>query len=624
MYTDADASEQQLKGLSKEGDLVHARYVHLATHGILGFDRGQGPALVLNQVGTTGNEDEYGRDDGFLTLPEVSALKLNADLVVLSACRTGQGRMHSGEGVSSISRVFFYAGCRGVVCSLWSVDDASFTSDLMKSMYPAQLQKGRRPQPRRHACGEAGEDQERRCAALYWAPVCSTWAGERERLPGEGAGRVNVMLGKQRLWTIVLFLACPAAAQEIPKTTDEGKKALSELLRIGLRDGGLEKETGNDQIVLADVDKLRKTVQVNMELLTPELRNTLVAGWFEAGPERQRAYVALLRACGEEKKDATALGFAAFFTGVDERQRDRLDAARGHFEEALRHFESARLPSWQALSMSNIGLVLGYQKKYAEGIEIYQRALVLQRKTYGGPHRDIAVSLGNIAAFHDRLGQYDKSRVYYLQALEVERKLAEGPDPDVASRLRDVGTACYKLGDYTGALDWFQQEFDLLLRLHETPHPDLASCLWHLGVSYDRLRDYAKALDAHRRALAMRQQLPPVHLTRKSLKVSTASDWPTCSWTSTPTPSTTTSRPSPNGVRLYRPPHRLLAESLDSLGVACDQALDYDGASAVTGGGPEHAAALYEGPHPLVATSLGAPRLAVRQHGPGRPRPGVP
>ncbi len=166
VYTDAEASEQRLKTLSREGDLVRARYLHLASHGVLGFEQGQGPALVLNQVGTTGKEDEYGRDDGFLTLPEVSALKLNADLVVLSACRTGQGRMHGGEGVSSISRVFFYAGCRGVVCSLWSVDDEA-TSDLMKSMYQ-RLQKGEdTAKALRAAKLEMIKDGY---APLYWAP----------------------------------------------------------------------------------------------------------------------------------------------------------------------------------------------------------------------------------------------------------------------------------------------------------------------------------------------------------------------------------------------------------------------------------------------------------------------
>jgi CHAT domain-containing protein len=138
--TDEEATEALVKKLSADGDLRRVRYVHFATHGVLGLDRGQSPALVLTLVGVSGKEDEFGLDDGLLTLPEVSALKLNADLVVLSACRTGQGRMHNGEGVSGLARVFLYAGSRGVVCSLWSVDDEA-TAEFMTILYQ-RLEKG--------------------------------------------------------------------------------------------------------------------------------------------------------------------------------------------------------------------------------------------------------------------------------------------------------------------------------------------------------------------------------------------------------------------------------------------------------------------------------------------------
>jgi CHAT domain-containing protein len=92
--------------------------------------------------------------------------RLNADLVVLSACRTGQGKMHNNEGFSSLARVFQYAGTRGVVCSLWAVDDSA-TSLLMQEMY-TQLQKGK-------SAAEALALAKRRLIAddyppYYWAP----------------------------------------------------------------------------------------------------------------------------------------------------------------------------------------------------------------------------------------------------------------------------------------------------------------------------------------------------------------------------------------------------------------------------------------------------------------------
>jgi CHAT domain-containing protein/tetratricopeptide (TPR) repeat protein len=93
------------------------RYLHFATHADLpGTVRGiREPFLILGQV------ENRGSDDGFLTLSEVLGLGLDADLVVLSACSTGRGKMMEGEGVANFARAFLYAGARSVVVSLWEV-----------------------------------------------------------------------------------------------------------------------------------------------------------------------------------------------------------------------------------------------------------------------------------------------------------------------------------------------------------------------------------------------------------------------------------------------------------------------------------------------------------------------
>jgi CHAT domain-containing protein len=71
------------------------------------------PFLLLGQVG---NE---GQDNGFLTLSKVLGLKLNAEMVALSACVTGRGKVMEGEGVASFARAFQHAGARSVLVSLW-------------------------------------------------------------------------------------------------------------------------------------------------------------------------------------------------------------------------------------------------------------------------------------------------------------------------------------------------------------------------------------------------------------------------------------------------------------------------------------------------------------------------
>ena len=108
-------------------------HLHFATHGILGEEvPGIGePALVL---AAEPNED------GFLTASEIAALKIDADLAVLSACNTGSGEYVTGEGVMGLSRAFLIAGSRAVVVSLWPVASQA-TERLMVAFY-ANLRTG--------------------------------------------------------------------------------------------------------------------------------------------------------------------------------------------------------------------------------------------------------------------------------------------------------------------------------------------------------------------------------------------------------------------------------------------------------------------------------------------------
>jgi|TARA_Y100000031_G_scaffold147498_1_gene182622 hypothetical protein len=123
---DMEANEAGVKST----DLSGYRYIHFATHGILGNDIPyiQEPALVLNLVNNENGED------GYLTMSEVMGLELSADMVVLSACKTGLGEDIGGEGIVGLTRAFMYAGSSSVVVSLWSVESKT-TTDFMTAMY---------------------------------------------------------------------------------------------------------------------------------------------------------------------------------------------------------------------------------------------------------------------------------------------------------------------------------------------------------------------------------------------------------------------------------------------------------------------------------------------------------
>ncbi len=117
-----EASESAFKRYS-----AGFRYLHIASHGTFHADSPLSSALLLAKDDT---------NDGTLTVGELYSMRLNADLVTLSACETGLGKIANGDDVVGLTRGFLYAGSRSIVASLWKVDDEA-TSYLMTRFYSA-------------------------------------------------------------------------------------------------------------------------------------------------------------------------------------------------------------------------------------------------------------------------------------------------------------------------------------------------------------------------------------------------------------------------------------------------------------------------------------------------------
>jgi CHAT domain-containing protein/Tfp pilus assembly protein PilF len=107
------------------GQMRSASVVHLATHGLLDTFNGDIPGAIALAPS--------GKDNGLLSAGEIFDLKLQANLVVLSACDTGRGEI-KGDGVIGLSRSLIAAGVPSVMVSLWAVDDNS-TRVLMSDFY---------------------------------------------------------------------------------------------------------------------------------------------------------------------------------------------------------------------------------------------------------------------------------------------------------------------------------------------------------------------------------------------------------------------------------------------------------------------------------------------------------
>ncbi|MCH7674493.1 CHAT domain-containing protein [candidate division KSB1 bacterium] len=154
----AAANEESFKAEAEDYLILH-----LATHFLTDDNQPLYSKMVLAQNNQT-------TEDGYLHTYEIFNLRLNADLVVLSACNTGLGKLRKGEGVIGTSRAFLAAGVPSMVVSLWSVDDKS-TADIMKNFYKHLKSGMDKAQALRIAkldylefSGNAGIDP------FYWAP----------------------------------------------------------------------------------------------------------------------------------------------------------------------------------------------------------------------------------------------------------------------------------------------------------------------------------------------------------------------------------------------------------------------------------------------------------------------
>lgn len=119
MRTQGDATERRLLDDDRNGTLARHRYVLLSAHGLLSTEAPSLSAVVLGQ------EDVTPEADGYVTAAEWTGYTLRSDLIVISACQTGAGRIIAGEGVAGLPYALFVAGNRNALLTLWPVADES-------------------------------------------------------------------------------------------------------------------------------------------------------------------------------------------------------------------------------------------------------------------------------------------------------------------------------------------------------------------------------------------------------------------------------------------------------------------------------------------------------------------
>lgn len=162
-FVGAEAKESQFKAWAPS-----SRAIHLAMHALTNDREPLYSQLIFSKEQDT-------LEDGFLYAYEIYNLDLSAaDIVVLSACNTGVGKLQRGEGLMSLSRAFKYAGCPNIVMSLWKADDFS-TKEIVSSFFTHLKSNTGKAEAlqlaRREFLSAAGDN---RTHPYYWAGLALT------------------------------------------------------------------------------------------------------------------------------------------------------------------------------------------------------------------------------------------------------------------------------------------------------------------------------------------------------------------------------------------------------------------------------------------------------------------
>jgi CHAT domain-containing protein len=174
----AKATEHEVKAMSARGELAEYRIVHFATHGATAGEL-QGsiePGLILTPPATPSEED-----DGYLSAPEIAALKLDADWVILSACNTAAGNAQSAEALSGLARAFIYAQARALLVSHWAVDSNATVKLITSAMREIARDQavGRAEALRRAMLALIDKGEAHDAHPAFWAPFIVVGEGAR-------------------------------------------------------------------------------------------------------------------------------------------------------------------------------------------------------------------------------------------------------------------------------------------------------------------------------------------------------------------------------------------------------------------------------------------------------------
>jgi CHAT domain-containing protein/Tfp pilus assembly protein PilF len=479
-YCHRYATEEAFKNRAPEAGIIH-----LATHAIVDDRNPLYSKLVFAN-------DESSREDGFLNTYELYNIRLNADLVVLSACNTGYGKLVRGEGIMSLARGFMYAGCPSIVMSLWPVDDLS-TKRLMDHFYQGLASGLRKDEALRRAKIEyINEADNVKSNPFYWAGFVSIGSPDSVNLPS----KINYTL-----WIIafvVLVIATTLVYQKKKLNWQKIKKAISVgcvfILFIGLAYTPAPKMNAQTDQRISEAD----TTRANRYYLNA--KRFLENSQFDSASTYYERASAIYEYAGANERVVRCYNEM----GDTFRKKGDFEGAKKYLDRALEtgrnklgedHLEVAH-------TYNNLGVLSYLQGDHDEALTYYHEALSIRLKRLNEDHTVIARMYNNMALIYGYIqGNYDKAIEFLEKSLSIQIKKYGEVHQEVGGIYNNIGNIYFLKQDYEKAVEFQEKSLTIKIELLGERHPDVATSYNNIGIIYEETELYDDAIAYYRKAL---------------------------------------------------------------------------------------------------------------------------
>ena len=468
----------------------------------------------LALAGFNNRDQTQGADDKVLTTIEVAGLDLHgAELVVLSACKTGLGKVESGEGVYGLKRALVLAGSRTQVVSHWKVvDDA--TQALMNA-YCGRLYKGEdRIEALRQVQLDMAEGHLRR---------------NRANLASRGVKGASANQDAKADWRPPCYWASfVLSGRDGPiqlKPTIESSAFRKQLLSDSppIYTVGMQQTVSFIGVIilmgLPSLSAAQHGTTPSPDLSSMQLNSLKKADALVASAESMEEAGDLAGALAGYSKAVDIregilgrqhIGLVDALSGVASVLYDQGQYAQGQslYLRVLAIEESALGKNHGniAATLNNLALCYEALESHSEALTAYQRALRIDEKNLGPDHIDLVTTLDNLAKFYQSRGQLADKLAVLKRSLKIQQRHLGGSHIDVARSLFSLAKTYVAFGQLANAEPLLERTLDIEETALGSEHVDLAETLDELGYLYWQLGRHDVAFDTLNRALEIRRQ----------------------------------------------------------------------------------------------------------------------